>query len=43
MRALAKTKGVSEKETLKQSIEDNLRTMEQSEAKFKTLEKRSRT
>lgn len=39
---IAKTKGITEKEALKQLVEDNLETMEKAEGKFKRLEKYSK-
>jgi len=39
---ITKTKGVTEKEALKQLVEDNLETMEKAEEKFKRLEKCSK-
>jgi integrase len=38
---IAKTKGITQKEALKQLIEDNLETMTKTEQKFKRLEERS--
>jgi len=38
---IAKTKGITEKEALKQLIEYNLETMAKAEQRFKRLEERS--
>ena len=42
LQEIAKTMGITEKETLKQLVEDNLETMEKAEARFKMLEERSK-
>jgi hypothetical protein len=42
LKEIAKTKGVTEKEALKQLVEENLETMKSAEVKFKTLEERSK-
>jgi hypothetical protein len=39
---IAKERGITEKEALKELLEDNLKTMDKAEANFKRLEKRSK-
>ena len=42
LKEIAKTMGITEKEALRQLVEDNLETLEKAEARFKKLEARSK-
>ena len=42
LKEIAKTMGITEKEALRQLVEDNLETLEKAEAKFKKLDERSK-